>query len=129
MGSADASGQEPVRRVLRALADLSPAAEAGTPSLTVPTEWFHWLPMYAVRLFWRLENMAESTPPPLPIPMDRDLADRLWAVDEVRPEERNLRLGFLFLAGRTKDAEGKARRVLRPLVTMPVRVQRGNALV
>ena len=129
MGAAGPAEREEVRRVLRALADLSPSAEAGASSLTVPTEWFHWLPIYAVRLFWRLEQMAESSPPPLPIPIDRDLADRLWAVDEVRPEERNLRLGFLFLAGRATDAEGRARRVLRPLVTMPVRVQRGTALV
>ena len=128
MGAVEGSAHEEVRRVLRALADLSPSSEAKGTSLVVPTEWFHWLPVYAVRLFWRLEQMTERTPPPLPIPLDRRLADELWAVDEIRPEERNLRLGFLFLAGRTTDAEGKARRILRPLVTMPVRVQRASAL-
>lgn len=114
--------------MLRALADLSPSGEAKASSLVVPTDWFHWLPLHAVRLFWRFEQMSESSPPPLPIPLDKGLADELWAVDEIRPEERNLRLGFLFLAGRTTDAEGKSRRILRPLVTMPVRVQRATAL-
>jgi hypothetical protein len=32
------------RRVLHALADLSPAAEQRATALAVPTEWFRWLP-------------------------------------------------------------------------------------
>lgn len=38
------------RRVLNALADLSPAAEQRSSNLTIPMEWFRWLPATAVRL-------------------------------------------------------------------------------
>lgn len=56
--------------------------------------------------------------------LDRRLGERLAAVDQLRPAQRSLRVGWLFVAGRTLDGDGRARRVFHPLVTVPVRVDR-----
>lgn len=39
------------QKVLLTLADLAPSAEGRTTSTAIPTEWFRWLPLEAVRLF------------------------------------------------------------------------------
>ncbi len=53
--------------MLAALADLSPAAEQRSSTLTIPTEWFRWLPAAAVRLFlprWvGVSTTSSGTPP------------------------------------------------------------------
>lgn len=50
---------ETARRVLDSLADLSPAAEQRLSTLTIPTEWFRWLPAQAVRLFTPTAVLSE----------------------------------------------------------------------
>ncbi len=132
------------RAVLEALADLAPTTEQRTPGLAVPTEWFRWLPVNSVRLFepgayvptgesW-VEGVAKrfvdaSSPAERwNVPIDRQFGERLAAVDQIRAERRSLRVGWLFVAGRTTTEEGKTRRVFHPLVTIPVRVQRPPAL-
>jgi hypothetical protein len=112
--------------VLDALADLAPSGEQRAGGLTVPTEWFRWLPVGGV---WALDVATKPAvtypePPPAAVPIDRRFGERLAAVDQVRAGERTLRLGWLFVAGRTEDAAGRTRRVFHPLVTMPVRVRR-----
>lgn len=133
--------------VLRALADLAPSTEARPPGLAVPTEWFQWLPLDAVRLFrpgayvptaetW-VEGMAKKLTADdkqlRGVSIDRRFGERLAAVDQIRAEQRSLRVGWLFVAGRTATEDGRVRRVFHPLVTLPVRVQRppgvGKALL
>lgn len=65
------------------------------------------------------------------VSVDRRLGERLAAVDQLRPEQRSLRVGWLFVAGRTVEDGGRSRRVFHPLVTVPVRVKRlaGTRLV
>jgi hypothetical protein len=58
------------------------------------------------------------------VSIDRAFGERLAAVDQIRAEQRSLRVGWLFVAGRTKTDDGRTRRVFHPLVTVPVRVQR-----
>ncbi|HEX4979337.1 MAG TPA: AAA domain-containing protein, partial [Acidimicrobiales bacterium] len=106
-------------RALLALADLAPTSEAQQKSLSIPTEWFTWLPARSVDLFATYAT-AEVRFAPIP----RSLGDRLASVDLLRPEQRSLRVGWLFVAGRTTDDAGRHRRVLHPLVTIPVRVPR-----
>ncbi|HEV2766293.1 MAG TPA: AAA domain-containing protein [Acidimicrobiales bacterium] len=118
------------REVLLALADLTPSAELRSTGLTVPTEWFRWLPLRSVMLFahgdpdlagtWQHEAVRMAV-------VDRQFGERLAAVDQVRPERRSLRVGWLFLAGTVATGEGGTRRVFHPLVTMPVRVERPPA--
>lgn len=131
------------RRVLRALADLSPSAEQQASSLTIPTEWFRWLTAEAVNLFLpgpyhegrpasareALKRFAEA-PPDETIrvaTLDRQFGERLAAVDQIRPGQRSIRAGWLFLAGRIDDGESRTRRVFLPLVSVPVRVERPMA--
>jgi hypothetical protein len=58
------------------------------------------------------------------VAIDRRFGERLAAVDQLRPGQRSLRAGWLFVAG-SKDAGGGRRyRIFHPLVTVPVRVQR-----
>jgi hypothetical protein len=52
------------------------------------------------------------------------VAERLAPVDQIRPEERSLRVGWLWIAGRFTDGEGRQRQVRRPLVSIPGRVVR-----
>ena len=109
------------RRVLHALADLSPAAEQRTPALAVPTEWFRWLPLSAVGLLQPPVVGNDRVPT---VGIDRRFAERLAAVDQIRPGQRSLRMGWLFVAGRTSTGGGRSYRVFHPLVTIPVRVNR-----
>ena len=120
---------ETARRVLAALADLSPAAEQRTSPLTIPTEWFRWLPARSVRLFLPTavlgEYAAERRDQRLASAgLDRKFAERLAAVDQIRPTQRSLRVGWLFVAGQTPAGEGRSHRVFQPLVTVPVRIER-----
>ena len=128
---------EQVRRTLHVLADLSPSGEDRPAGLTIPTEWFRWLPVSSA---WVLAPRARTLgggaadmdpyvvpgvqprSAPRAIPIDRDFAARLAAVDQLRPTERSLRIGWLFLAGRIRRPDGGYRRVFHPLVTRPVRV-------
>lgn len=56
--------------------------------------------------------------------IDREFAERLAAIDQIRPTRRSLRLGWLFVAGQTPAGEGRPQRVFHPLVTIPVRIER-----
>ncbi|MDP9420035.1 MAG: ATP-binding protein [Actinomycetota bacterium] len=56
--------------------------------------------------------------------VDRNFGERLAAVDQIRPEQRSLRVGWLFVAGRTSGPDGRPRRVFHPLVALSVRVDR-----
>ncbi|MDQ3643138.1 MAG: hypothetical protein M3450_17155, partial [Actinomycetota bacterium] len=123
---------ETARRVLDALADLSPAAEQRPSTLTIPTEWFRWLPAQAVRLFTPTAVFSEyaiqrrtAVEQRLGSPgLDRKFAERLAAIDQIRPTQRSLRAGWLFLAGQVPAGGERTRRVFHPLVTVPVRIER-----
>jgi hypothetical protein len=134
---------ERASRVLRALADLSPSAEQRASTLTVPTSWFRWLAADSVRLFTPASQRAglyDVSTAPLrqfavapghdvlrDVTVERGFGERLAAVDQLRPGQRSIRVGWLFVAGRTQDAQGRARRVFLPLVSVPVRVERPAA--
>lgn len=104
--------------VVQALAALSPSSEPRPTSLTIPLKWFRWLPAFAVGLF--NEPLAHD----LLVELDPEYGERLAAVDQIRLGQRSIRVGWLFVAGRVADANGKLRKVFHPLVTMPVRVER-----
>jgi AAA domain len=121
--------------VLRVLADLAPSTEQHATGLSVPTDWFRWLPIYAVHLF---QELSRSTDPAKvflaaagqdlrAVSIDRPYGDQLAAIDQVRGEAPSLRVGWLFVAGRMTTEEGRTRRVFHPLVTVPVRVVRSAA--
>jgi hypothetical protein len=114
------------RRALLALADVTPSAEQRTAGLSVPTEWFTWLSAGSVRIFWPTsEALAGGDAAELRYAnVDRAFGERLASVDQLRPEQRSLRVGWLFVAGRVEDGSGRFRRVFHPLVTLPVRVER-----
>lgn len=89
----------------------------------MPTEWFRWLPVGAITLFYpEVEDPRGQVR--RTFALDRRFGERLAAVDLIRPEERSLRTGWLFVAGRLPSGDGRRRRVLHPLVTVPVRVER-----
>lgn len=116
-----------VSRVLHALSDLAPSAEQRSSSRVIPTEWFQWLPLDAVRLF--LPAIPDVMGPrsagvERTVTIGRKFGERLAAVDQVRPAQRSLRVGWLFVAGRTVAEDGRSWRVFHPLVTVPVRVDR-----
>ena len=121
---------ETARRVLDALADLSPAAEQRTNALAIPTEWFRWLPVTAVRVLLPPYIPGDSSfQRRLPTDyasahLDRQFAERLAAIDQIRPNQRSLRVGWLFVAGQTRSDDGRRQRVFHPLVTVPVRIER-----
>ena len=120
------------RRVLAALADLSPAGEQRSSTLTIPTEGFRGRPAAAVRLLlprwvpgeFDVQRRTATEQWLGPGMMDRDFAERLAAIDQIRPAQRSLRLGWLFVAGQTPAGEGRTHRVFHPLVTIPVRIER-----
>jgi hypothetical protein len=127
------TGGASVTQVLNALADLAPSAEPRSTSLVIPTEWFRWLPLAAVRLFLPAAEPARPGPRTISVlagapdqglrevPIDRRFGSRLAAVDQLRPTQRSLRAGWLFVAGRVVAGDGRSRRVFHPLVTVPVR--------
>jgi hypothetical protein len=129
---ADGTGDQ-ARRVLLALADLAPSAEQRSAALMVPTEWFRWLGAGSVALLaegpYSERPSADDTSTARYAPVDRRFAEQLASVDQLRPEQRSLRVGWLFVAGRTTGEDGRARRVLHPLVTVPVRVHLGSGLL
>jgi AAA domain len=121
------AGAEQARQALLALADLSPSAEQSAGGLTVPTDWFRWLSARSVRIFdnpaWARQAAAhEVTYLPYAGDVDQRFADRLAAVDRLRGEGTTLQIGWLWVAGRLPEQDGKRRRVLHPLLTMRVRV-------
>lgn len=141
-------GAPSLASVVETLADLAPHGTDRAADLTIPLDWFQWLPLGdATQLLascsWSapampndhvpgggqlagavsdavLGDRAETPAVPIPAP----LGDQLAAVDLVRPEQRPLRIGWLFLAGHAA-VDGRRRRILVPLVTVPVRVKRG----
>jgi len=115
------------RRVLHALADLSPAAEQRSTALVVPTEWFRWLPATATRLFVVPHGAGDVQE--LSARLERKYANRLAAIDQIRPGQRSLRVGWLFVAGRAPTDDGRSSPVFHPLVTVPVKVQRSTAQI
>lgn len=121
--------------VLRALADLAPSAEHHPTGLSIPTEWFRWLPAKAARLFGATEAIhgqilipeaiGNSALESRAVALSRKFAERLAAVDQLRTGERTLRAGWLFVAGTEKVGASRTRPVFHPLVTMGLRVRRG----
>jgi hypothetical protein len=69
---------------------------------------------------------AHPVPPPPRLrtdrhaPIDRELGQALAAVEQLRPAARPVRVGWLFVAGRTRQRDGTVRRVFHPLVNVPV---------
>jgi hypothetical protein len=131
------------KSVLETLADLSPTTEGRGQGSTIPLEWFRWLSLGARSVFGLSEwdHVAErspmgspneiwTTPGMRPSPemfaaeIDADFGERLAAVDELRLEQRSLRVGWLFVAGRAPDGRGGTQSVFQPLVTIPVAAQR-----
>lgn len=112
--------------VLDVLADLSPSAQQRSSGLTVPLDWFRWLPINGVRLLLSRQGPAFDRPGaqvPAGISIERSFGERLAAIDRIRPgEQRSLRVGWLFVAGRRPLGDGRMQRVFHPLVTVPVRV-------
>ncbi|MEZ5381199.1 MAG: AAA domain-containing protein [Microthrixaceae bacterium] len=130
------SDQRRASAVLQVLADLSPTSTAGATGLRVPTEWFHWLPVSSAELFqvspWATSPEQVLNPTLVPAsgaavalpsaPVPKRLAERLMAIDQVRPFESSIRVGWLFVSGTTRTDDGKRRRVFHPLVHRSVRV-------
>lgn len=126
--------------VLGVLADLSPSAQQRSSALTVPLDWFRWLPASGVSLFqrdgagWRGDHLAATArlpsltmnpaaQAPPAVPLDRRTGERLAAIDRIRSrEQRSLRAGWLFVAGRRPLGDGRLQRVFSPLLSVPVRI-------
>ncbi len=112
--------------VLGVLADLSPSAQQRSSGLTIPLDWFRWLPANAVRLFPSPTGLPLDRPGaqvPIGVPVERSFGERLAAIDRIRPgQQRSLRVGWLFVAGRRPLGDGKLQRVFHPLLSVPVRV-------
>ena len=142
MGEVDDATRDQARRILRAVADLAPSGRAAARDLSVPTEWFRWLELRSLAAFlpgsnhplprtamrkavdtFRPTDPADAMHSFRHAPIDSAVGDRLAAVDLLRPEQRSLRLGWLFIAGRVDDG-GVTRRVFHPVWTLPVRVER-----
>jgi hypothetical protein len=126
----DVGGQ--VTTILNALADLAPSSEQRSNDLSIPLEWFRWLSAASVRLLAPeafLDPLGPSYQPSTQrvAPIDRDFAERLAAIDQIRPGQRPLRVGWLFVAGRIELEDGRTRGVFHPLVSVPVRVVRPPA--
>lgn len=114
------------KAVLGVMADLSPSpAQQPAAAHAIPLEWFRWLPAEAVRLFPPEKLLALATPPAdvRAVDLDRRFGERLQAVDQLRPGQRSLRAGWLFVAGGKDAGGGRRQRIFHPLVTIPVRVQ------
>lgn len=114
----DSSARQ-ARRVLQALADLAPSEDQRRVANVIPLEWFRWLPARGAMCFRPMAVTDET----VGVPIDRDLGERLAAIDQVRLGAHVLRVGFLFVAGR-RPGTGPGRRVFHPLLTVPVRVIR-----
>jgi hypothetical protein len=126
----DVGGQ--VTTILNALADLAPSSEQRSNDPSIPLEWFRWLSAASVRLLAPeafLDPLGPSYQPSTQrvAPIDRDFAERLAAIDQIRPGQRPLRVGWLFVAGRIELEDGRTRGVFHPLVSVPVRVVRPPA--
>jgi len=69
--------------VLDVLADLSPSAQQRLSGLTVPLDWFRWLPVNAVRLFLSPQSPAfdPARQVPVGISIERGFGERLAAID------------------------------------------------
>jgi len=115
----------PASAVLEVLADLSPSARSRPSALAVPRDWFRWLPASGVRLF---QPAIGRYPDPRTrearsVTIERATAERLAALDRVRPgEQHSLRAGWLFVAGRRPLDGRRTQRVLHPLLSVPVRI-------
>jgi hypothetical protein len=134
---------EQARQALLALAALSPsAADDDKVKLSIPLEWFRWLPASGTSIIAWLQASGDVlrrlSVPPGPnrptagreyantIEIDAAFGERLAAIDQLRADLRSLRVGWLFLAGKTTDVHGRAQRIFQPLVSVPVRVERGR---
>ncbi|HWL37056.1 MAG TPA: AAA domain-containing protein [Frankiaceae bacterium] len=103
------------RAALLALADLVPSGDRGD-AIPLAQEHLSWLPQTALTLFGPDEGPRT--------PLDAAAAERLAAIDQVRADGNALRAGWVFVTGRT-TVGGRTRKVMQPLVTVPVRVRRG----
>ena len=109
--------------VLGVLADLSPSAQQRAAGLAIPLDWFRWLPVSGVALFQpAFADGGRIAMTPQVVTMDRGEGERLAAIDRIRPEQRSLRVGWLFVAGRRPVGGGRSQRVFHPLLSVPVRI-------
>lgn len=105
-----------IHGVLSVLADLADTESGGgrrtRPS--APPATFRWLP---------LSNLRALANPDAGIPLEigrRQVVQHLAAIDAIRPGENNLRLGWLWAAGRFPDGDGGTVTAFEPLVTAEV---------
>jgi len=116
--------------VLGVLADLSPSAQQRSSGLTVPLDWFRWLPINSIRLFLSPQDPAADRPGaqvPVGISIERRFGERLAAIDRIRPgQQRSLRVGWLFVAGRRPLGDGRMQRVFHPLLSVAYRSKWGD---
>ncbi|MBF9132864.1 hypothetical protein I0C86_28475, partial [Plantactinospora sp. S1510] len=91
--------------VLRALADLAPAASARVLDVTRPGQPLFWMPANSDHCGWYREM------------------DRLAAADLLHRDERTVRRAWGVVAGAVEVAGGGTRKVRVPLLSEPVRVE------
>jgi len=120
----DGGSRSKASAVLGVLADLSPSAQQHSSALVVPLDWFSWVPALGVRLFQPpLDLQRPEAQLTGSVGIDRRVGERLAAIDRIRPgQQRSLRAGWLFVAGRRAAADGRMQRVFTPLLSVPVRI-------
>lgn len=101
-----------IHGVLSALADIAESTGGPAPAPALP-EAFHWLPLRDVE---PVGMVAASSPVTFGTSLGRTRLQRLRAIDAVRPGTRSLRVGWLWVAGTTREGEAR-RRVFEPLVS------------
>ena len=74
--------------VLRVVADLSPSAQQRSAALTVPLDWFRWLPASAVSLFTPAPGDVANTTAAAPVTIHRDGGEQLSAIASVPSSAR-----------------------------------------
>jgi hypothetical protein len=115
--------------------DMVPERRGAEGGSSISLDWFRWLSVDAVRQFYEPFGEAITQSPMDPqvgtvsaaerfAVIDRELGERLAALDQMRTSHRTLRAGWLFVAGHTTDAAGHRHRVFQPLITIPVRIER-----
>ena len=117
--------------ILRAFADLTPAAQPSGLDVTAgghPLVWLGVRSMLVAR--WSDESVitgadaAQRVQPDMRMRVGRDpRLDRLAAIDALHEHERLLREGWVYLVG-SAEVDGERRRVCHPLLSRPVVLRR-----
>lgn len=103
-----------IHGVLSVLADT---AEPRTSTRRGLPERLHWLPLC------NAEHMPRWGSSFSPVRVDDgDIVTEMAAIDAIRPGEETLKVGWLWVAGTTTDADGNSARTFEPLITTTVRV-------